>query len=63
MHNTATAIRFEEIEFNAPTLLPSITPVPPCQDFEVRVPIAIVRSEPSTSSRIVAGLRRVKPSA
>lgn len=55
--NTATAIRIEEIEFNAPTLLPSITPVPPCQDFVVRVPIAIVRSGPSTSSRIVAGLR------
>ncbi len=55
--STATAIRIEEIEFNAPTLLPSITPVPPCQDFEVRVPIAIVRSGPSTSSRIVAGLR------
>lgn len=55
--DTATAIRIEEIEFNAPTLLPSITPVPPCQDFVVRVPIAIVRSGPSTSSRIVAGLR------
>ena len=55
--DTATAIRIEEIEFNAPTLLPSITPVPPCQDFEVRVPIAIVRAGPSTSSRIVAGLR------
>ena len=55
--STATAIRIEEIEFNAPTLLPSITPVPPCQDFEVRVPIAIVRSGPSTSSRVVAGLR------
>ncbi len=55
--NTATAIRFEEIEFNAPTLLPSITPVPPCQDFVVSVPIATVRSGPSTSSSIVTGLR------
>ena len=55
--NTATAIRIEEIEFNAPTLLPSITPVPPCQEFVVRVPIALVRSGPSISSRIVAGLR------
>ena len=55
--DTATAIRFEEIEFNAPTLLPSITPVPPCQDFVVRVPIATVRSGPSTSSSIVTGLR------
>ena len=56
-HSTATAIRIEEIEFSAPTLLPSITPVPPCQDFIVRVPIAIVRAGPSISSRIVAGLR------
>ncbi len=55
--STATAIRIQEIEFNAPTLLPSITPVPPCQDFAVRVPIAIVRAGPSISSRIVAGLR------
>ena len=55
--STATAIRIEEIVFNAPTLLPSITPVPPCQDFVVRVPIAIVRAGPSISSRIVAGLR------
>ena len=54
---TATAIRIREIEFNAPTLLPSITPVPPCQDFVVRVPIAIVRAGPSLSSRVVAGLR------
>ena len=55
--NTATAVRIGEIEFNAPTLLPSITPVPPCQDFVVRVPIATVRSGPSTSSSIVTGLR------
>lgn len=55
--NTATAIRIEAIEFNAPTLLPSITPVPPCQEFEVRVPIGTVRAGPSTSSRIVTGLR------
>jgi len=54
---TATAIRFEEIVFNAPTLLPSITPVPPCQAFVVRVPIATVRSGPSISSSIVTGLR------
>ena len=55
--DTATAVRIEEIEFKAPTLLPSITPVPPCQDFVVRVPIATVRSGPSTSSSIVTGLR------
>ena len=55
--DTATAIRIEEIEFNAPTLLPSITPVPPCHDFEVSVPIATVRTGPSISSSIVTGLR------
>lgn len=55
--STATAARIQEIAFNAPTPLPSFTPVPPCQDFIVRVPIAIVRAEPSTSSRIVEGLR------
>ncbi len=55
--STATAIRVQEIVFNAPTPLPSFTPVPPCQDFIVRVPIAIVRSEPSISSRIVEGMR------
>jgi hypothetical protein len=55
--NTATAIHIEEIVFNAPTPLPSITPVPPCHDFEVSVPIATVRSEPSISSSVVTGLR------
>ncbi|MCY3780565.1 MAG: SH3 domain-containing protein, partial [Chloroflexi bacterium] len=47
----------EEIVLNAPTPLPSFTPVPPCQEFVVRVPIAIVRAGPSTSSRIIEGLR------
>ena len=55
--NTATAVRVQEIQFDVPTPLPSFTPVPPCQDFVVRVPIAIVRSEPSISSRIVEGLK------
>lgn len=55
--STATAARIEEIVQHAPTPLPSFTPVPPCQEFIVRVPIAIVRAEPSTSSRIVSSLR------
>ncbi len=55
--NTATAVRIQEIVLNAPTPLPSFTPVPPCQEFVVRVPIAIVRSQPSTSSQIVEGLK------
>ena len=55
-HETATAVRFQEIQFDVPTPLPSFTPIPPCQDFVVSVSIATVRSEPSTSSRIVEGL-------
>lgn len=55
--STATAARIQEIVLNAPTPLPSFTPVPPCQDFIVRVPIAIVRAEPSLSGRIIEGLR------
>lgn len=55
--NTATAVRIIEIKVNAPTPLPSFTPVPPCQDFEVRVPIAIVRAGPDIESRIVGSLR------
>ena len=55
--STATAFRIHEIVANAPTPLPSFTPVPPCQDFVVRVPIAIVRAQPSTDSGIVAGLQ------
>ncbi len=54
--STATAFRIQEIVRNAPTPLPSLTPVPPCQDFAVRVPIAIVRAGPSTDSQIVEGL-------
>ena len=55
--STATAMRIQEIVLNAPTPLPSFTPVPPCQEFIVRVPIAIVRATPSLSGRIVEGLR------
>lgn len=54
--STSTALRIREIEANAPTLLPSFTPAPACQDFEVIVREAIVRAQPSTSSRIEAAL-------
>jgi len=54
---TATAVRILEFEINAPTPLPSFTPIPPCQDFAVSVREAIVRSEPSTNSKIVEALK------
>ncbi len=57
VRNTATAVRILEFEVNAPTPLPSLTPIPPCQEFAVRVREAIVRSEPSTESRIVEALK------
>lgn len=52
--STSTALRIRELEYNAPTLLPSFTPVPACQDFEVIVREAIVRAQPDTNSRIEA---------
>ena len=52
--STSTAMRIREIEANAPTLLPSFTPVPACQDFEVIVREAIVRAQPDTNSHIEA---------
>ncbi len=57
VQDTATAVRIHELEVNAPTPLPSFTPVPPCQEFAVIVREAIVRSEPSTNSRIVDALK------
>ena len=51
--STATAERFEELETFAPTPLPSQTPVPPCQDFVVDVPSAIIRELPTTNSALV----------
>ena len=54
--STATAERVEELETFAPTSLPTQTPVPPCQDFVVDVPSAIVRSLPTTNSEIVESL-------
>jgi len=38
------------------TLFPSPTTVPPCQDFEVAAPVAIIRDRPSTNGAIVEQL-------
>ncbi len=54
---TATALQIREIEFNAPSPLPSLTPVPACQEFVVRVPEAIVRATPDINSGIVGALK------
>lgn len=51
--NTATAVQEEELRTYAPTLLPTQTPVPACQEFVVTVPSAIVREGPTTESAIV----------
>ena len=56
--STATAVRIQELEFDAPTPLPSFTPIPECQEFAVHVREAIVRSEPSTNSRIIDALKQ-----
>ena len=54
---TATAVRIVELQYLAPTPLPTYTPVPPCQEFVVIVRSAIVRSSPSTDSRIVEAFK------
>ena len=56
--HTATAVRIQEIAINAPSPLPTFTPIPPCQEFAVGVREAIVRAEPNTSSRIVGAARQ-----
>ncbi len=53
---TATAERIVELEILAPTALPTFTPVPSCEDFVVTVQTAIIRSQPSTNSRIVGAV-------
>ncbi|MCY4018831.1 MAG: SH3 domain-containing protein [Chloroflexi bacterium] len=55
--STATANRIVELQYLAPTPLPTYTPVPPCQEFVVIVRSAIVRSSPSTDSRIVEAVK------
>ena len=53
---SVTAERVEELEISAPTALPTRTPVPPCQEFIVAVPSAIIREFPTTNSAIVGTL-------
>ena len=53
VENTATAERIVELQILAPTSLPTFTPVPSCEDFVVTVRTAIIRSRPSTNSKIV----------
>ena len=55
--HTATAVRIQEIAVNAPSPLPTFTPIPPCQDFAVGVREAIVREAPDTRSRIASALK------
>lgn len=56
--HTATAVRIQEIAVNAPTPLPTFTPIPPCQDFAVGVREAIVRQAPDIGSRILGALKQ-----
>lgn len=56
--HTATAVRIQEIAVNAPSPLPTFTPIPPCQDFAVGVREAIVREAPDTGSRILGALKQ-----
>ena len=57
VEHTATAARIVELEYLAPTSLPTYTPVPACQDFVVIVRSAIIRAQPSTDSKIVAAVK------
>lgn len=50
---SATAERQAEIQQNLPTLRPTSTSLPPCQDFVVDVPNAIVRAGPSTNTDVL----------
>ncbi len=51
---TATAARVRSVPTRTPVA--SFTPVPPCQDFVVSVPSAIVRGQPTTRGQIVTSL-------
>jgi hypothetical protein len=51
--DTATAAGFVSRATLPATLLPTSTAPPPCQDFSVIVPAAIVREGPSTSAAVV----------
>jgi len=51
---TATAVRVQSVPSLTP--VPTFTPVPPCQDFVVSVPSAIVRDQPNPRAAIVTSL-------
>lgn len=50
---SATAERIQEIQAQRPTLPPSLTPLPECQDFIVIVPNARVRDRASTAGATI----------
>ncbi|MEO0562217.1 MAG: SH3 domain-containing protein [Chloroflexota bacterium] len=50
---TSTAVRRATDAIPTPTLIPTFTPVPDCEDWRVTVPSAIVRAAPSTSAPLV----------
>lgn len=52
---SVTQARVVTITAGAPivTLFPTPTDVPPCQDFEVAAPVAIIRDRPTTNAAIV----------
>lgn len=51
---TATEVQRATAAIPTPTLIPSFTPVPDCEDWRVTVPSAIVRGAPSTAAPLVA---------
>lgn len=53
---TATRVREEILQAELPTLRPTSTQRPPCQDFEVIVTSAIMREAPTTASGIVTSV-------
>ncbi len=50
---SATAERLEQSRQELPTLRPTLTPIPECQDFIVTAHNAIVREHPTTNSAIL----------
>jgi hypothetical protein len=54
--STATAEQVQQFQFSQATPRPTSTPIPPCQDFIVSVPSAIVRERASTNAPIITSL-------
>jgi hypothetical protein len=53
VQSTATAVRRATNAIPTETLIPTFTPVPDCEDWQVTVPSAIIRRAPNTGSAIV----------